>query len=313
MGTTGVEVSVVGIGGWQMGGADPPDGLGHGWGDVDDDHSVRIIHREEELGVNLMNTSDTYGLGGHSERVIGRALRGRRDRWVVCTKVGHIKTPGRAGITRDFSAPQVRKGIDASLERLQTGYIDFYQLHGDPEDHQMADTLAELQRLQEAGKIRFYGISTGNLQKLQLMEEAGGFHVAQIGFSLLNRAEEAAIDWCHQRDIAVLIRSPLAWGAAFSRYSRATLPEFEAGDLRRRRDREKMLAQHEEGRRFSFLWEGAGRSPAQAALRFVLDKPGVTAAIPGTRRIEHLEDNVRAAAAPPLTAEEIAAVHRVEG
>ena len=80
-GATGVEVSVVGIGGWQMGGPDTPDGIGYGWGDVDHERSVRIIHRAEELGVNLIDTADIYG-NGHSEAVIGRALAGRRDRWV---------------------------------------------------------------------------------------------------------------------------------------------------------------------------------------------------------------------------------------
>ena len=98
VGNTGVEVSVVGVGGWQMGGPDTPDGIGHGWGDVDDKRSIKIIHRAQELGVNLIDTADIYGKG-HSEQVIGDALEGRRDRWIVATKGGLAKDPKKRGST----------------------------------------------------------------------------------------------------------------------------------------------------------------------------------------------------------------------
>ncbi len=103
IGNTGVRVSVVGIGAWQMSGPDTPEGIDHGWGDVDDARSVEIIHRAEELGVNLVDTADIYG-NGHSEEVVGRALEGRRDRWIIANKGGLMKDPAKRGTCSDFSA-----------------------------------------------------------------------------------------------------------------------------------------------------------------------------------------------------------------
>jgi len=103
LGDTDVEVLIIGIGGWQMGGPDTPDGIGYGWGDVDDERSVNIIHRAQELGVNLIDTADIYG-NGHSEAVIGRAMVGRRHRWVIATKGERVKNPEKRGEYKDYSA-----------------------------------------------------------------------------------------------------------------------------------------------------------------------------------------------------------------
>ena len=304
LGNTGLKVSVVGIGGWQMGGPDTPDGIGYGWGDVDDDRSVRIIHRAEELGVNLIDTADAYG-NGHSEEVVGRALEGRRDRWIIATKGGRIKDPSRRGEYKDYSAAHMRVACEASLRRLRTDYIDLYQLHGNPTEDQIADTMVELAKLQDEGKIRFYGISTDAVEIIQTLQSCGPVHVAQIGYSLLRRVEKPVLDYCAQQGIGTLIRSPLSWGAAFGRYATEKPPVFEWGDLRFGSDPQELSDEHARGLNFSFLWEGTGRTPAQAALRFVLDQPGVTAVIPGTKKMEHLEDNVGAASVAPLTDEEL--------
>ena len=309
LGATGVDVSIVGIGGWQMGGPDTPDGIGYGWGDVDDDVSVRVIHRAQELGVNLIDTADIYG-NGHSEAVIGRALVGRRDRWVIATKGGRVKDPDRRGEYKDYSAGHIREACEASLGRLRTDYVDFYQLHGDPEDELVADTMAELARLKGEGKVRFYGVSSNKVEGVQRLQSCGPVEIAQVGYNLLKR-EQAVLDYCAEQGIGTLIRLPLGQGAAFGRYAAGKPPEFEFGDLRSTRDPEALVEEHAGGLNFSFLWEGTGRTPAQAALRFVLDQPGVTAVIPGTRKMAHLEDNVGAADVAPLTAEEMKRVEEV--
>lgn len=308
LGRTGVAVSVVGIGAWQMGGPDTPDGIGCGWGGVDDKVSIRLIHRAEELGVNLIDTADIYG-NGHSEAIIGRALAGRRDRWIIATKGGCVKDPDKRGQYLDGSAKHIRRACAASLKRLRTDSVDFYQLHVMPQDHEVAETMAELAKLRREGKIRFYGISAGSPDDIRKLQQSGPVDIGQIGFSLLYRAEEAALRLCAEQNIGALIRTPLAQGAAFGRYAREKAPPFEFGDVRYGRVPEQMADEHKAGLKFSFLWEGTGRTPAQAALRFVLDQPGVTAVIPGTKNIEHLVDNVGAADVPPLSRAELRRVH----
>ena len=309
LGATGIEVSVVGIGAWQMGGPDTPDGIGHGWGDVDDDRSVRIIHRAEELGVNLIDTADSYG-NGHSEEVIGRAMTGRRDRWVIATKAGRVKNPEKRGEYKDYSAAHIREACESSLVRLGTDYLDFLQLHGEPPDELIADTMAELAKLKDEGKIRFYGISAGKVEGVIKLRANGPVHICQIGYNMLKR-DQASLDYCAEQGIGTLIRLPLGQGAAFGRYATEKPPEFEFGDWRSGRDPEALVEEHAGGLNFSFLWEGTERTPAQAALRFVLDQPGVTAVIPGTKKMEHLEDNVGAADVAPLTTDEIQRVNEI--
>lgn len=310
VGRTGVQVSIVGIGAWQMGGPDTADGIGHGWGGVDDERSIRIIHRAQDLGINLIDTADIYG-NGHSEEVIGRALKGRRDRWIIATKGGLVKDPGRRGQIFDGSGRHIRAACEANLRRLGVDCIDFYQLHGMPKDEEVPGTMAELTRLKSEGKVRFYGISTGSADHIRKLQEHGPVEIVQIGFNLLHRSEEPALKHCADHGIGTFIRTPLAWGAAFGRYAREKAPEFEFGDNRHGRTAAELEKEHAKGLNFAFLWEKSGRTPAQAALRFVLDQPGVTSVIPGIKKMEHLEDNAGAASAAPLTQDEMKRVEEV--
>ena len=300
LGSTKVKVSVIGIGGWQIGGPDKSNGVGHGWGNVNDKESTRVIYKAEELGVNLIDTADIYG-NGHSERIIGRALKGRREKWIIATKGGLLKTPGKRGQFFNGSAEHIRTACETSLIRLKTNTIDFYQLHGMPNESQIQATMEELSKLKEEGKIRFYGISTGNRESIIKLQKYGPIDIVQIGFSLINSQEESAIDYCYKNKIGTLIRTPLSWGAAFGRYAVNKVPEFEFGDNRHGADINQILKDHKKGLEYAFLWGKNKRTPAQAALRFVLDKKGVTAAIPGTRTIDHLIDNAGAAECQELT------------
>lgn len=310
LGSTGINISIVGIGAWQMGGPDGENGVGHGWGDVDDSRSIKIIHSAQEMGVNLIDTADIYG-SGHSERIIGEALKGRREKWIVATKGGLVKDPDNRGQYFDASAVNIRNACEASLKRLQIDTIDFYQLHGIPEDDQIPDTMKELSKLRDEGKIRFYGISVGDVGSIKKLQAYGEVDIVQIGFSLLNRNEEAALNYCYEQGIGTLIRTPLSWGAAFGRYAEEKPPTFEFGDNRHKTDPEQIIAEHKKGLHFSFLWENINRSPAQAALRFVLDTKGVTAVIPGTKKLDHLIDNVGTATIQKMSSIEMGKIEDV--
>src|SRR6266545_7512649 len=155
---TGVQVSALGLGCWAIGGPFTFNGQPAGWGEVDDDESVRAIRHALELGITLFDTADVYGCG-HSERVLGRALAGRRDEVVISTKFGlRFDEATRTGAGADVSPEYVRRACEASLRRLGTDRIDLYQLHGGADDRAGAAGVVEvLEALVAEGKVRFYG------------------------------------------------------------------------------------------------------------------------------------------------------------
>ena len=161
LGRSGIQVSAMGLGCWAIGG---PFWFGEtpsGWGEVDDDESIRAIHAGLDLGINFFDTSDVYGTG-HSERVLAHAFEGRRDKVVIATKFGNtFDEATRQGTGSDASPEYIRSACEASLRRLNTDYIDLYQFHlnGYPPE-KAAPVRDTLEELVAAGKIRAYGWST---------------------------------------------------------------------------------------------------------------------------------------------------------
>jgi aryl-alcohol dehydrogenase-like predicted oxidoreductase len=158
LGRSGIEVSALGIGCWAIGGPIYRDGKQSGWGEVDDNVSMRAIHRALEMGVTFLDTADIYG-AGHSERVLAKALEGKRDQVVIATKFGNkFDEETRRAAGRDASPGYVRESCVASLRRLSTDRIDLYQLHiGDYDTSKAAEVMGVLEELVVEGKIRSYG------------------------------------------------------------------------------------------------------------------------------------------------------------
>lgn len=158
LGRSGIEVSALGFGCWAIGGEwQASDGQPLGWGKVDDEESVRAIRRALDLGVTFFDTADTYG-AGHSERVLGRALGKRRGDVVVATKWGNVFDEETRTLTgADDSPAYVRRALTASLKRLDTDYVDLYQLHQDDPDTPLDETLRALDDLARSGKVRYVG------------------------------------------------------------------------------------------------------------------------------------------------------------
>ena len=294
LGKTGLEVSAVGIGCWQM----ARDGS---WGTGgSDEESIATIHHAETLGINLLDTSASYGRG-RSEEVIGRALQGRRDRYIVATKV----KPGTDG---DADAETAWRGIAAicegSLKRLQTDYIDVLQLHRDPPEPAMPAVMETLADLKSQGKIRWAGISSNNTKVIGQLLALGELAVVQVGYNLINRGGESALVQAEAENLGALIRMPMASGALSGRYFE-TQDRLTGEDLRKGRfQTERGMAALDRLSELLFLTEGGRRTMVQAALRFVLDTDGVTTVIPGARDREQLEENAAAVDVPPLTPEE---------
>ncbi|MSS71827.1 MAG: aldo/keto reductase [Candidatus Latescibacteria bacterium] len=302
LGKTGLKVSSVGVGCWQMGGL-----VGaSGWTGTTDEESIATVHRAQEIGVNLLDTAEGYGQG-HSEEVLGKALKGRRDRFIIATKVRPSTDDPDEGKAR----VRILEACEGSLRRLQTDVIDVYQLHAIPHENTMSAVMETLAALKQQGKIRWFGISTNDTAAIRKLLALGDLATLQVGYNLLSRSGEEALRLAKEENLGALIRVPLASGALSGRYFNAA-PKLDPKD--RRLDRftsEKALDVFRKLSELLFLTEGGKRTMVQAALRFILDTEGVTSAIPGAKSRQQLEDNADAMDAPPLTPEERARAIRI--
>ena len=296
----------MGLGCWAIGGPWEFDGSPAGWGEVDDEESVRAIRRALDLGVNFFDTADVYGCG-RSERVLGRALAGRREEAVIATKFGLLfDEETRAGSGADASPGYVRRACEDSLRRLGTEYIDLYQLHGGAEDAAGAEAVVEvLEDLVSEGKIRFYGTSEDTSEVLPVF--AGGEHCASVQTQVnVFGADGEVRRICEERGLAMVCRSPLAMGLLTGKYApgRSVPPD---DDVRRDTphwdyfdDRtmggwvEKIEAIREA------LTEG-GRTLAQGSLAWIWAYSDVAIPIPGFKTVSQVEENAGAMRFGPLS------------
>jgi aryl-alcohol dehydrogenase-like predicted oxidoreductase len=304
LGKSGITVSVIGLGLWAIG--------GDYWGPTDDRQSLSTIDAALEMGVNLFDTADVYG-GGHSEELLGQAMKGRRDQFVVTTKIGWINFDGERGRSAYDTVEKLIAGVESNLHRLQTEYIDVIQSHIDFRDPTMEIFSQGFQRLQRDGKVRAYGVSTSDFEYLKAFNADDNCATLQIDYSILNRTAEAEIfPYCQAHHLGVLVRGPLAMGILTGKFSPDT--RFGPDDFRRR--------WHENPEEYQVFVDdlakvealrplAEGRTMAQLALQFVIAHPAVTAAIPGAKTPEQLKDNVGVALLPRLTAEELAQIEAI--
>ena len=304
-GHTGLEVSEVGLGAYPISGMlKQSDGSMQGWTGVVDDESIALIHRAEELGVNLIDSAEGYG-SGHSEIVTGQALKGRRDKWIVATKV----TPNR-GLEKDVpdeaaARKRIREACEGSLRRLEMDTIDLYQLHAIPHEWAMPAVMEELGKLKSEGKVQWYGISTNNQAAIEKLQSFGPVDVLQIGYNLLERSADDLLNWAKDQNIGTLIRVPLAKGMLTGKYFGENAEKLPESDLRYERfQRPETVDGLKRLPELAFL-QNEERSMVQSALRFVLDHPGVSCAIAGAKNREQIEHNSAASDVASLTGEEL--------
>jgi aryl-alcohol dehydrogenase-like predicted oxidoreductase len=304
LGQTGLQVSEVGLGAMPFGGmVTQADGTQFGWSGTDDQELMALVHRSEELGTNLLDTAEAYG-DGHGEAVVGEAMQGRRHKWIIATKVQpnrglEAETPNAAAARQ-----RITKACEGSLRRLRTDYIDIYQLHAIPYAWAMPTAMEALAQLQKAGKIRWYGISTNDREAIEQLRAYGPLHVLQIGYNMLERHAEALLHWARAENIGTLIRVPLAKGMLTGKYSGPQAVAMPAGDHRYERfQRPGTVDGLQRLPQLGFL-QTPTRSLVQAALRFVLDHPGVSSVIAGAKTRQQIEENTAASALPALASDE---------
>jgi aryl-alcohol dehydrogenase-like predicted oxidoreductase len=315
---TGIQVSALGLGCWAIGGPWTSGGRPAGWGEVDDDESIRAIRHALDLGVTLFDTADVYGCG-HSERVLGRALAGRRDDVAIVTKVGNLfDEQTRTAGGKDVSPAYLRRACDASLRRLATDRIDVYLIHdgiaGPEEVPAVVDTL---EALVAAGKVRWYGSSISDPAIVRAMAEGPHMVAAEHELNLL-RGELEALDAAEELGLASLNRTPLAMGLLGGRYRPDALPA--ADDVRRNGPwwdyfdaggaMERHLERIAEAR--SEL-TADGRSLVQGALAWIWARSPATLPIPGFRTVAQVQENAGAAGFGPLSAERMERIRAILG
>jgi aryl-alcohol dehydrogenase-like predicted oxidoreductase len=305
LGKSGIEVSAMGIGCWAIGGPIYRNGKQRGWGEVEDEVSIRAVRRALDMGVTFLDTADVYG-AGHSERILAKALDGRRDEVAIASKFGMIfdeKTKEENG--RDASPEYVRRACEASLRRLDTDRIDVYQLHiGDYDPAGVEELIAVLEELVDEGKILFYGWSTDDPDRAQAI--AKGPHCTAIQQRLnVVEGNVETLRVCEREGLASLNRGPLGMGLLTGKFSSdSTLPEtdvrgawdFREGDAAERLN--KLLNIRD-------VLTSDGRTLAQGALGWLWARSECTVPIPGFKNVEQIEENVGALAFGPLKREQM--------
>ena len=305
LGRTGFDVSEISFGAWAIGGS---------WGHVDDATSLATLHAAVDAGVNFIDTADVYG-DGRSERLVAQLKSERKgDTIHVATKAGRRLDPHTAD---GYNGINLTRFVERSLTNLKTDAIDLLQLHCPPNDvYYMPEVFGDLDRLTEAGKVRFYGVSVEKVEQAIKAIQYPNVQSVQVIYNLFRtRPAEVLFPMCRQRRVGILARVPLASGLLTGKITKDTT--FEADDHRQfNRGGEAF----DQGETFSGVpidvamaavdelrpLVGGGATMAQFALRWILMNDAVTCAIPGGRRPDQATANAAAAALPPLSADVLA-------
>lgn len=293
LGRTGLTVSEIGFGGWAIGGPADASGTPLGWGKTNDDESIAAIRRARDMGVTFFDTADSYGFG-RSESLLGLVLSRTRHDVVIATKVG-VARDRDGKLTKDFTQSHILHAVDGSLKRLRTDYIDLYQLHNPTTDELRRDELHEtMDRLQEAGKIRFWGVSVTTPEEgIEIIQRGWGY-VLQVLYNILNQAPaDELFPLAKEKGYGIIARVPLASGLLSGKFRVDT--HFAEDDVRQNfltpKRLEEVIPRVDE---VKSIIGGTARALAEGALRFVLANDAVSTTIPGMRNLRQVEMDVAA-------------------
>ncbi|MCM3874530.1 MAG: aldo/keto reductase [Pyrinomonadaceae bacterium] len=298
LGRTGWKVSAVSFGAWAIGAA---------WGPVDADESLKALHKAVDLGVNFFDTADVYG-DGHSERLLAQLKRERSEKIIIATKAGRRLDPH---VDAGYTAENLTAFIDRSLQNLKAETLDLLQLHCPPIDvYYRPELFAALDDLVQQGKIHYYGVSVERVEEALKAIEYPNVQTVQIIYNIFRqRPADLFFGEAKRRQVGILARLPLSSGMLTGKLTKQSQfsPEdhrafnrhgerFDRGETFSGVDYETGLQAVEELR----ASVPAGMTLTQFALRWILMNDAVTCAIPGAKRPEQVEENVRAADFPPL-------------
>lgn len=301
LGNSDLEITPIGVGAWAMGGA----GWQFSWGEQDDSDSIAAIRAALDAGLNWIDTAAVYGLG-HSEEVVGEALRGLGKKPYVFTKCERRWDEDRR-IFPSLKGDSIRKECEDSLRRLRIDAIDLYQIHWPQPDEDIEEGWTEMARLRGEGKVRWIGVSNFSVEQIKRAQKIAPITSVQPPYSLLARdAERQILPFARQNGIGVLVYSPMRAGLLAGKMTRERLENLAAEDWRRR-DRDFQEPRLGRNLELAELLRTIGarhnRTPGEAAIAWVLHNPAVTAAIVGVRRADQVA-GVSGALSFRLSAEE---------
>jgi aryl-alcohol dehydrogenase-like predicted oxidoreductase len=278
-GNTGMYVSEIGLGAWQLANPD--------WGVEDKSEALRIVQKSLEAGCNFFDTAPGYG-GGLSEELLGEGLKAVRRDVIICTKFGHTAE----GLT-NFNTEAIRPSLEASMKRLQTDYLDIVLMHNPPRemmDGRIASQYDEFEKLKAEGIIRAYGVSLDWREEAELVVDTTNSQALEIFFNALYQEPLPAFQKAQARGAGIIVKVPLDSGWLSGRYRKGH--NFE--DIRKRWPPEVVARRSELVEQFAKLIP-AGTSMTHAALQFILAQPQVSTIIPGAKSVGQALDNFAAA------------------
>jgi aryl-alcohol dehydrogenase-like predicted oxidoreductase len=289
LGASGFEVGAIGLGCMGMTWA-------YNTASRDDERSTAVIHRAIDLGETLIDTADVYG-PFTNEEVVGRALAGRRDEVVLATKVGLVvEDIETLTLARDGRPEHVREGIDASLRRLQTDRVELYQLHRVDEKVPVEETWGAMAEVVAAGKARAIGMSEATVEQLDRAHAIHPVASVQSELSVWTRDRlDDVLPWCREHDVAFIPFAPLGRGYLTGTITAASFDERDFRARNPRFTRAALQANLAIVERVRAVAERVGATPAQVALAWVLAQDELVVPIPGTTKLERVEENAGAA------------------
>jgi aryl-alcohol dehydrogenase-like predicted oxidoreductase len=278
-GNTGMNVSEIGLGAWQLANPD--------WGTDDKSEALEIVRKSLEAGCNFFDTAPGYG-GGRSEELVGHGLKSVRKDVIICTKFGHTAE----GVT-DFSTEAIRPSLEASMKRLQTDYLDIVLMHNPPRemmDGRISAQYEEFEKLKAQGIIRAYGVSLDWREELELVLDTTKSQAAEVFFNALYQETLPAYPKAQAQGMGLIIKVPLDSGWLSGKYRAGH--KFDG--VRDRWSPEVIARRSDLVEKFAALIPDE-RSMAHAALQFVLAQPQVSTVIPGAKTVAQALDNFAAA------------------
>jgi aryl-alcohol dehydrogenase-like predicted oxidoreductase len=295
LGTTGLEITRVGLGAWAIGGG----GYDWGWGSQEDTDSLAAIHHAAELGVNWIDTAAQYGFG-HSEEVVGRALReiDAAERPYVFTKAGQPEGPNRTTV-QSLRRDSLRRELEGSLQRLGLEAIDLYQIHWPIPDEEIEEGWSTFAELKQEGLVHHIGVSNFSVEQLRRIQQIAPVETLQPPYSLVDReVEKEILPFAEREGIGVIVYSPMGSGLLTGAMTRERIVGLPDDDWRKRDPRFQEPQLSERLALVERLGAVARRldvAPGAVAVAWTLRNPAVDGAIVGFRRPDQVDPIVEAA------------------
>jgi aryl-alcohol dehydrogenase-like predicted oxidoreductase len=289
LGASNLNVSVIGFGAWGIGGSPF-------WSNEGDAVSVRAIRKAYDLGINFFDTAPVYGFG-HSEELLGKTLKPFRDKVIYATKCGlRWEKKSLGSITKNATRRSILEEIDQSLKRLDTDYIDLYQVHWPDIETSQEETMETLLEAQEQGKVKVIGVSNYSVEQMVAIMKSGKIESLQPDYSLLNRSiEKEVVPYCERNKIGIIAYSPLASGLLTGKYGKnAKFSDWRGKGIIGCFSGAQFEKNMEKVARLKAMGKSIGKTCGQMAINWVVSQGQLTTALLGVKNEQQVEENVDA-------------------